>query len=393
MLSKLTVVRVVTAPYVVPWHLGNTLSRITVDFDVIVVGQNVSLNSKCFPDVQFVDMDINRKERYFSDALALLALCRFLVKRKPHIVHSIMPKAGLLTAIAGFICRVPVRVHTFTGQIWVGRSAPYRYLYWTMDWLITRMNTTCLTDSRSQSDFLFRHGISKAGVPLPVLGSGSLTGVDLLRFSKETVLEPARLLTLELGLDERDFVFSFIARKTRAKGAIDILQAFSRVRLVEPRVKLLFVGPDEDGEIARLAHSNPELFTSVIDVGQVSNHEVYLAVTHVLCLPSYREGFGSIVIDAASMGVPTIGSRIPGLVDAIVDGDTGVLFKQGDINELVKAMLGLCSSRELCQTMGRMAGRRAGDLFSADVLYAALKEFYLSSAAKTHNTCSKVKVL
>lgn len=389
---KLSVVRVVTASYVVPWHLGNTLSRISADFDAIVVGQNVSLNCEAFADVQFFDIDISRKSRYLSDVRALFALCGFFLTYKPDIVHSIMPKAGLLTALAGFICRVPVRIHTFTGQIWVGRSGLYRFLYWAVDWLIVRMNTACLTDSHSQSDFLLRHGISRAGVPLPVLGNGSLTGVDLLRFSEETLRGPVRRLRVALGIVGGDFVFSFVARKTRAKGVIDILLAFSRVRVVEPRAKLLFVGPDEDGEVLRLAQTHPELFSGVIDVGQVSNHELYLAVTHVLCLPSYREGFGSIVIDAASMGVPAIGSRIPGLVDAILDGETGVLFNEGDIDELVNAMLSLCGNPERCQMMGRAAKRRVEELFSADVLYAALKEFYLANAAKSRRTRLKGKV-
>ena len=197
MVNKLTVVRVVTASYVVPWHLENTLSRISADFNVIVVGQEVSSYDKLFPGVQFVDLDISRKSRYFSDSLVLFSLCRFLLKSKPDIVHSIMPKAGFLTAIAGFICRVPVRVHTFTGQIWVGRAGVLWYVFWMVDWLINWMNTVCLTDSHSQSDFLARHGISQSGGPLPVLGCGSLTGVDVLRFSKENLLEPARRLKAE----------------------------------------------------------------------------------------------------------------------------------------------------------------------------------------------------
>ena len=384
MVNKLTVVRVVTASYVVPWHLENTLSRISADFNVIVVGQEVSSYDKLFPGVQFVDLDISRKSRYFSDTLALFSLCRFLLKSKPDIVHSIMPKAGLLTAIAGFICRVPVRVHTFTGQIWVGRAGVLWYVFWMVDWVINWMNTVCLTDSHSQSDFLARHGISQSGGPLPVLGCGSLTGVDVLRFSKENLLEPARRLKAELGIGDGDFVFSFVARKTRSKGAVDILEAFSRVRVVEPRARLLFVGPDEDGDIARLSEIRPELLSGVIDIGQVSDPEVYLAVSDVLCLPSYREGFGSIVIDAAAIGVPTIGSNIPGLVDAIVDGDTGVLFPVGDIDELVNAMLRFCKNVEIGKAMGRAAMRRTEVYFSADVLYAALKEFYLTSASKVH---------
>lgn len=381
MLEKLTVINVVTASYVVPWHLRNTLLRISSDFNSIVVGQNVSSNKREFPGIRFIDVDISRKTRYFSDILALFALCKYFWIYKPDIVHSIMPKAGLLAAIAGFLCRVPVRVHTFTGQVWVGRSGLFRYTYWMLDRLINRLNTVCLTDSYSQSEFLRHNGISNAGQPLLVLGEGSLTGVDTFRFNEMRLRGPARGLRANLGIGQKDFIFSFIARKTRAKGAIDILTAFSRVIAVEPQARLLFVGPDEDGEVVHLRNDRSELFCGVIEVGQVDNPELYLALTDVLCLPSYREGFGSIVIDAASMGVPAIGSRIPGLIDAIVDGETGMLFSEGDMDHFVDLMVCFIRNPQLHKTMGCNARQRAKDFFSADVLYAALKDFYLVSAS------------
>lgn len=375
--TKLRIVRVVTASYVVPWHLNNTLIRMPADFEVCVVGQDVSKNKDCYPNVKFVDIDINRKTSLISDGLALIALCRFFFSYKPDIVHSIMPKAGLLTALAGFICKVPVRIHTFTGQTWVARAGLSRYFYYMLDWLINTLNTVCLTDSPSQSVFLQEHKISHSGQPLPVLSKGSLSGVDVERFNLSGLAGAANQLRANLGLGKEHFVFAFIARKTRAKGAIDILQAFSLVSAAFKDVRLLFVGPDEEGEIERLRKTNPELFVNVIDVGHVSNHEVYLAITDVLCLPSYREGFGSIVIDAAAMGVPTIGSRIPGLTDSILDQQTGALFQVGDVDELVRLMRVFVEDPKMRQTMGVAARARVDEFFTADRLYAALREFYL----------------
>jgi hypothetical protein len=102
MQNKLKVVRVVTASYVVPWHLANTLKRMPDDFEVCVVGQGVSSCKELYPHVKWVDINIDRQLNPVADMLALFALCRFLLVYKPDIVHSIMPKAGLLTAIAGF---------------------------------------------------------------------------------------------------------------------------------------------------------------------------------------------------------------------------------------------------------------------------------------------------
>jgi len=380
MATKLKVVRVVTASYVVPWHLHNTLKRISKDFEVCVIGQGVSKNQVAYPDVKFVDININRKVSLIDDSLALLAMCRFFIVYKPDIVHSIMPKAGLLAAIAGFFCRVPVRMHTFTGQIWVAQTGLLRHFYYWIDRLINAMNTACLTDSFSQSAFLLENGIGHAGKPLAVLSKGSLSGVDVERFRSAKLVAGAEALRSSLGISREDFVFSFIARKTVAKGAVDVLKAFSAISTVFKNARLLFVGPDEDGAIAVLQEKNPELFVNVISAGHVSDPETYLAITDVLCLPSYREGFGSIVIDAAAMGVPAIGSRIPGLTDSIVENETGLLFPAGDVEALVKHMSRLIESPALRQQMGDRARTRVDAFFTADQLYLALKEFYMACA-------------
>jgi len=387
---KLKVVRVVTASYVVPWHLNNTLKRMSSDFEVCVVGQTVAKNGDLYPDVRFVDIDINRKNSLFYDFFALIELCRFFVSYRPDIVHSIMPKAGLLTALSGFICRVPIRIHTFTGQTWVAKAGLARFFYYMLDRLINILNTICLTDSCSQSIFLLENSISDSGQPLPVLSKGSLSGVDISRFDLSRLSDAAMHLQTDLGLEKDNFVFAFIARKTRDKGAIDVLKAFSTVSTIAKESKLLFVGPDEDGEIRRLRESNPELFENVIEVGHVSNHEVYLAITDVLCLPSYREGFGSIVIDAAAMSVPTIGSRIPGLTDSIADTQTGLLFSAGNLGELIVHMLAFVENPKMLEDMGSRAKARVDEFFTADRLYAALKEFYLKSARANRVTNKKL---
>jgi glycosyltransferase involved in cell wall biosynthesis len=377
---KLKVVRVVTASYVVPWHLNNTLIRIPPDFEVCVVGDGVSKYQETYPNVKFMDIDINRKTSPISDGLALIKLCMFFLAYKPDIVHSIMPKAGLLTAVAGFICQVPIRIHTFTGQTWVTKEGVSHNFYYMLDRLINLLNTICLTDSLSQSNFLLDHKISHSEKPLPVLSQGSLSGVDITRFDLSRLAESGNQLRANLEINKEHFVFAFIARKTRAKGAIDILNAFSVVSSSFRNAKLLFVGPDEDGEIVQLHKTHPELFKNVIDVGYVSNHEVYLAITDVLCLPSYREGFGSIIIDAAAMGVPAIGSRIPGLTDSVDDKQSGILFSVGNIDELVNHMISFIENPEMRQEMGCLAKTRVENFFTADILYTALKEFYQNCA-------------
>jgi glycosyltransferase involved in cell wall biosynthesis len=376
---KLKVVRVVTASYVVPWHLGNTLRQMPGDFAVTVIGQDVSSNQDAYPGIQWVDIDLNRKISLFADLLSLWKLCRFFRAHQPDIVHSIMPKAGLLAALAGFICRVPIRLHTFTGQTWSNKRPVARFFLYALDRTINTLNTLCLTDSPSQSAFLHRHKISFRGGPLPVLGKGSLSGVDPLRFDDPGRAGLAEALRAELGIGKQDFVFGFIARKSRDKGAIDMVRAFSKLAGLHPEARLLFVGPDESaGELPALKAATPAMFKNVLDIGLVHNHESYLCLCDVLCLPSRREGFGSIVIDGAAARVPTIGSNIVGLVDSIEDGKTGILVPAGDEDSLVQAMRSMMHDRAHCRELGAAARHRVEIAFSADLLYASLKDLYLS---------------
>lgn len=389
---KLRVVRVVTAHYVVPWHLANTLERMPADFETYVVGQGVSRYRDRYPDVQWIDLDLERKAAWFADLKALFALCRVFHTIRPDIVHSIMPKAGLLAALAGFLCRVPVRMHTFTGQVWATKQGLARHFYYLVDRLINVLNTVCLTDSPSQSAFLHEHGFSYQGEVVPVLSKGSLSGVDLVRFDKSRVSLRADELRSRLGLRRSDFVFAFIARKTRDKGAIDILSAFAKIVRTAPNLRLLFVGPDEsNGEIAKMLGADKMLARAVLEVGQVDNHELYLAISDVLCLPSHREGFGTIVIDAAALGVPAIGTRIPGLVDAIEEGETGMLCPPGDVQALAASMEAMQHDPEQRLKMGEQARSRVERLFSADVLYQALRAKYFELARKAGMVMGEVR--
>lgn len=383
-LPKTKLLRVVTVHECVLWHLGKTLSGLSEVFDLTVAGEGVSRYKIRYPEITWVDIDISREVAPYRDLKALLQIYKICRKIQPEIVHSIMPKAGLLTAIAALFSGVPIRMHTFTGQVWESKTGFFRWLYKTLDRLVVILNSACLTDSPSQSEYLFSHGISLYGRPLPVLGSGSLVGVDLERFDPVRISNTSKLTRESLGLNGEHFLVAYIARKSRDKGAIDMLMGFNLVKYKKPHMRLLFIGPDESqGEIESLRKLVPSIFESVIEIGAVSNHEEYLYVSDLLCMPSYREGFGSVVIDAAALGVPSIGSRIVGLVDSISDGVTGVLHPPGDITGLALLLTRLDEDRSLLLSLGRNARARTQDNFSSETMCQLIIDFYRAQIALT----------
>ncbi len=380
MKNRIKIFRVVTVANCVPWHLANFIERAKHDYVVYVIGDNVSVHAQSYPQINFIDIPIARKINVLNDVKALFMLFYYCIKFRPTIIHSIMPKAGFLSAIASFCAAVPFRFHTFTGQVWYERKGLFRKMLQLMDKLIIVLNTACLTDSKSQSEYLLQNGIGTHGKPLNYLGKGSLGGINLLKFDKIHIQDEARLLAQELAIDKQNFVFAFIARKNYLKGIRELLAAFAVISQHYDFVKLLFIGPEDvEGVTDALLEKYPAAKKSIININKsVNNHESYLAISDVLCLPSYREGFGSIVIDAAAVGVPTIGTRVVGLVDAIEDGVTGLLIDARSVEQLINAMELLIKDKNLLLAISSQAEKRVREFFSADYIYALQMDYYQS---------------
>ena len=316
----------------------------------------------------FKPIAIRRDIHIFADCRSLFQLWRFFVAHQFDIVHSISPKAGLLTAIAGKLAGVPIRLHTFTGQPWVTRYGFKRGLLKWCDALIARLNTCCYADSLSQRDFLIAQGVGHVN-KVKVLGRGSLAGIDLTRFSSERYsVKDKHALRAVLGISVDTQIVLFVGRVSADKGIYELLHAFKNIifnddvgkQLPAQNKILLIVGSFEDNIEKSIREEAKSLCGEhVIFTGFTHQPEQYMAIADILCLPSYREGFGTVIIEAAAMGVPAIGSRIYGLIDAIVDGETGLLVDVKNVEQLTDAMASLLENTTLRQTLAKQAKARA----------------------------------
>jgi glycosyltransferase involved in cell wall biosynthesis len=378
-LKDLKICRTATVPFYIAAHLKGQVEFLQS------LGSDVVLISSPGPELSKLNLgkglcheaiEISRSIAPIKDLRALIQLIRLFRNKSFDIVHSTTPKAGLLTALAAWISRVPIRLHTWTGQQWVTLKGPVRFVSKLADRLIGLLNTMCYADSHSQRRFLIQEGIVKAE-KISVIGANSLSGVDLLRFNPERFSEnEQRGLRKDLGIRLDSRVIVFVGRITKDKGIYELLAAFDRIRKAGYEADLLLIGPldEECGGMPTIARREIETHPNVHIVGYTEEPEKYLAVSDIFCLPSYREGFGTVVIEAAAMGLPAVGTRINGLIDAIDEDKTGLLIPSHDVIALVNALRFLLDSPQKVKTMGRAARQRCQEFFNAETINHALVE-------------------
>ena len=348
----------------------------------ITVVANFVPDDETFPwpeNIARVAIPITRPIAPWADLLALLALLRLFRQQRIELVHSITPKAGLLAMLAGALAGVPLRLHTFTGQVWITRNGLARSLLKGADRLIARLATHVLADSASQREFLIAHGIVAASKSA-VLAQGSICGVDTARFRPDAAARER--VRRSHGIPADALVFLYLGRINRDKGLLDLAQAFAEFGSGFPDAHLLLVGPEEGDMHAALSGAVAGCASRLHYAGLTNRPQEYFAAADVFCLPSYREGFGTTIIEAAAAGVPAIGSRIYGITDAIAEGATGLLFAAGDVRQLAQCMRTLAGDAGLRTRMGQNARERAGRDFSAAVVTTALLEYYAKLLAR-----------
>jgi glycosyltransferase involved in cell wall biosynthesis len=316
---------------------------------------------------------IERQVRPLKDIRALFQLITLFSRERFDVVHSVTPKAGLLAMVASMLTAVPVRIHIFTGQVWATRSGAGRIFLKMLDRLLAACATNLLADSPSQARFLVDQGVADQG-RISVIGEGSISGVDTNRFRPST--EVRRAVRVELAVPSDAMVFLFAGRLNDEKGVHELGEAFRRIALANHRAHLWIVGPDEGGTRPRLEGTLIAVQDRVRFVGRTAHPERYMAGADIFCLPSHREGFGSVIIEAAACGCPCIASRIYGITDAVMEGRTGLLHEARNVEELTAVMERVLHDPIIIQTLAAAALQRAQVTFAQERLTEGLADYY-----------------
>lgn len=306
------------------------------------------------------------------DIVSIVRMIILLRKIKPDLVHSYTPKAGLVSMLAAFFCRVPVRVHTFTGLIFpTQKGIKQRVLVW-VDRLICACATVVVPEGDGVKKDLQRFQVTRK--PLEVIGFGNIAGVSTDFFSRSNPQLVGRGAGFNFSCSE-SFVFCFVGRINRDKGIKELASAFARL---PDNAKLVILGGVD--ETAPVDEETMALLTKdsrVHLLGFQADIRPVLSESHVLVLPSYREGFPNVVLQAGSMELPVIATDINGCNEVVDPGYNGWLVPAKDADALYQAMQqAMKTSPEALAAMGGYARKRIRERFEQRDHWQRMVDFY-----------------
>lgn len=334
--------------------LKDHMEALQKHYQVYYVSNEPDESKIAVPHKGYRCVDIQRGISLWKDLKALHQLTRYFRSERFDAVHSVTPKAGLLTAMAGFFAGVPIRIHIFTGQVWANLKGPKRWLLKFIDKVLVLFGNHFLVDGEGQRQYLIRQGILKEKNS-KVLGKGSICGVNLERFNPDaTMRAEARK---EVNVKDDQIVFAFMGRLNHDKGLYELLPAFDKLAEDYKNVFLLLFGADEENVASHFGEYKHLNDSNFLYYGLTREPQKMLQAGDVFVLPTYREGFGSSVIEASALGLPVICSDAYGVKDAMVDNVTGLRCKVGDVESLYNAMKAFVDNPSLIIKLGD-AGRK-----------------------------------
>lgn len=337
--------------------------------------------------IQVIPVEMERGISPVKDFCSLIALYRVFKREKPAIVHSITPKAGLLTMLAGKMAGVPIRIHTFTGLIFPSKSGPLRKILIKMDQLLCWSATHIYPEGQGVKDDLIHFNITNKS--LNVLANGNVNGLDLNHFSISQISNAEKTnLKAKLDIREEDFVFIFVGRLVGDKGINELVQAFKLLSSDTAKsIKLLLVGPVEtevDPLRADTLHEL-EINSNIISVGFQKDVRPYFAISDALVFPSYREGFPNVVMQAGAMELPAIVSDINGCNEIIIEAENGTIIPSKRVAPLQLAMKRMVEDDDYFISLKKNARIMIESRYEQRVVWQALlTEYYRLLKDKDH---------
>ena len=322
--------------------------------------------------IRVIGVPMSRPIAPLRDLVSLWRLIRVFRRERPTMVHSITPKAGLLSMIAAWICRVPVRLHTFTGLVFPTATGLKKRILILTDRITCACATHIVPEGEGVKADLINYNITRK--PLQVLGYGNIRGIDLDHYRRSPEVMNQALPLRKPNL----FTFVFIGRVVRDKGIDELVEAFSLLHSEHPQTRLILVGRAEDNLDPVSPHTRSTIAShpAIEAVGNQSDVRPWLAASDALVFPSYREGFPNVVIEAGALDLPSIVTDINGSREIIVHGQNGIIVPPRNAQALLQAMTQFVQNPQATQAMALKARQMIASRFEKSFVQKCLFDYY-----------------
>ncbi len=341
-------------------------------YDVTVIcSPDDNLQSELGDAITFIPVTIARGVSPMTLGKSIFELIKVFKREKFDIVQYSTPNAGFCASIASKLAGVKIRNYHLMGLRYLGMSGVSRKLFKALEKLSCTMSTHIECITPSNLELSVKEKLFKADKGT-LVWNGSTGGVDMERFSVSNRKDWSREVRKEIGANEDDFIFGFVGRLTRDKGVNEIITAFKEL---DTKAQLLIICNTEgvdtiDNDLWEYAKTNPRV--TILDFKK--DIERYYSAMDVLLLPSYREGFGMVIAEAAAVGTPAIVSNIPGPVDVIDNGKTALTVEVKNAQDLGDKMAYMLDNPDMVKGMSANCSDFIKEKFDSRVLNKKILE-------------------
>lgn len=348
-------------------------------FDVYAISSNKEkLNAVAEKEgINIIEIPMVRLISIFKDIRGLIRFITVFMKLRPDIVHGNTPKGGLLSMLAAFIVGVPNRIYMCHGLRYQGYSGIMRKLLIFMEYITCTCATKvlCVSDGVLQTLKADNICVNKARIVL----SGSANGIDLEYYKRDNI-KVSNDFYQKYNLSSQDFIYCFIGRIVKDKGVNELLEAFNFLCKKHGDIRLLIVGTQE-GNLNPISEVSNDILLNnpnIRFVGIQGDVRPFLAISDTLVLPSYREGFGIVLMEAAAMGVPSIASNIIGCNNVVIEGENGLFCNSKDVSSLLEVMEKVYLDTDIRIHIKSVTRQSIADRFEQKKVWEALLKEYQS---------------
>jgi glycosyltransferase involved in cell wall biosynthesis len=328
-----------------------------------------------FPEnVKIIYVKMSRTVKPIEDVMAIKKIAAVLREGKFDLVQYVTPKGAMFGSISSRFAKVPVRLYLMWGLYYTTQSGLKRCFFKYIEKLVCRLSTAIAPDSKGNLKLAVDEGLCNAD-KISVVGNGSANGVDTERFDPDRLAPYRNEIRKKHAIPQDAFVFGTVANVVRDKGINELIEAFNAVAKRNPKVYLLGIG--EIPEKNPVTSTTLDLINNherIIYIGKQTEIEKYFTAMDVFVLPTYREGFGVVNIEASAMRLPVISTDVPGPQESIVHEETGLLVLPKQVQPLTAAMETLLNQPIMAKKLGESGRKRVEQVYDQKRLWQLIVE-------------------